>query len=472
MLKIDLFPHQKEAVDKLKELPNVAFFDDMGVGKTYQAIAIDDYRRSQAKGKTLVITLNGPMTIQWRKAFQTATNLSVVIVDPKDKEDSWQEFKDSNADVLITHWESLWKPRSSTAKFSFFKCLVEEKWLHVIADEAQKIMHRQNQVTRNLKAIKPKYRTALTGTPTSGKPDLLWSVLNWLYPKDWTSYWKFFEQYCNYETSYQGYKVVTGPKNVPELQNKIKPFTVRRLLRDVRKNMPERMPPLDFEVQLEPSQRKAYEEMKADMVAWVRSQNTSGEMEPIIAQAAISKLVRLLQFASAYATVDAEGKVLLSEPSPKLDFCMQLIETALEEDVKLVVFSNFRQLIELLNARLTKAKVPYVTVHGEVSTEDRIKGVQQFQEGDAKVFTGTIKAGGTGIDLFAAHRIVFLERDWSPSANEQAIGRVDRIGQTQAVQVIDIIAADTVESQKNATIEMKWSWIKELLDFPKENTND
>lgn len=463
---VQLFPHQEEAVNKLKAHPNIAFFDDMGVGKTLQSIAIDDIRRKQTWPwkKTLVITLNGPMTKQWATVFGWSTSLKVVVVDPKRKQASWQEFLNTDADVLITHWESLWKPRKGSSAFNLYEVIKTRDWLHIIADEAQKIMHRDNQVTKNLKTIRAPFKTALTGTPTSGRPDLLWSVLNWLYPKEWRSYWKFFEEYVNYETSYQGYKVITGPKNVEELHRLIQPFTVRRLLRDVRKDMPDRMPPLEYFVELEPKQRKAYEQMKADMVAWVAAnQGASDQMDPIIAQAAISKLVRLLQLACAYAEVDDEGRVWLSEPSPKLDFCMQLIETAIEEDTKLVVFSSFRQLIEMLNRRLEQAKIDYVTVHGEISTADRIEGVDRFQNGSAMVFTGTIKSGGTGIDLFAANRIVFLDREWSPSVNEQAIGRLDRIGQTQPVQVIDIVASDTIESEKLAKVEMKWSWVKQLL---------
>jgi SNF2 family DNA or RNA helicase len=244
------------------------------------------------------------------------------------------------------------------------------------------------------------------------------------------------------------------------------------------------MPPDEVHVDLLPIQRKAYKEMKDDMIAWVEKQaanSTEDEItDPIIAQAAVSRLTRLQQFACAYAQLEDvlvrhrdkatgelveqwERQVKLSEPSSKLDAVMDVkIIPAVEEGVKLVVFSHFRQLIELLNVRLEKAGIPYATIHGHIPQRERDAQRQRFQEGEAMVCTIT-RAGGTAIDLFAGERFIFLSRDWSPAINDQAVGRIDRIGQTKAIQVTDIIADHTIEQDKNRTVQLKWSWMRQLL---------
>lgn len=457
------FLHQSEAVEKLRHQPSVAFFDDMGVGKTVEAIMIDRIRREEGLyTKTLVVTIAGAMVDSWARHFSLwEPDLKVVTLNPKDRNNSWSTFNSSKADVFIMHWDAL----------RLMPSLADVSWLHIIADEVHRISARDTQMTKALKKIrKVEYKTALSGTPTTGAPHMMWSILNWLYPKTYTSYWKFYEKYIYWQMDDSGrYRKIIGvnEEKLPELQAELSEFSVRRLLRDVRKDMPDRLPPEQIFVDLLPIQRKAYNQMRDEMIAWViekaAEEGTDEITNPIVAQAAVSRLVRLLQFTCAYAQVGDDHKVHLSEPSSKLDTLMQTkIIPAYEEDVKLVVFSDFRQLIELLNVRLEKAGIPYATIHGNVPQSERNSAVQFFQTGKALVATIT-KAGGTGIDLFAGSRIVFLSRDWSPGVNDQAIGRIDRIGQTNPIQVTDITSTHTIETEKNRTIDLKWSWMRKVL---------
>lgn len=464
-----LYPPQQWAVDKLKSQPNVGFWDDMGVGKTIEAIAMDAVRRRQdwPNAKTLVVTLAGPTVNQWAAQFaEWQPNLKVVTLDPKRRDRSWAQFR-AEGDVFIMHWEAV----------RLMPQLRDITWLHIIADEVHKIVARDTAVTKTFKKIKAGYKTGLSGTPSTGAPDKLWSILNWLYPKDYRSYWSFFEEYIIWELDdSQRYKKIVGirEENIPALQEAMEKFTVRRLLREVRPDMPDRLPPEVIYVDLLPEQRKAYDEMEKDMIAWVASREkqdgSEWYLDPIVAQAAVSRLTRLLQFSCAYAHVeesyDKDGEIVrtvrLTEPSSKLDACMAKIEEALEQGIKLVVFADFRQLIELLNARLERAGIPYATIHGKIPQADRWAQQQKFQVGDAVVCTVT-RAGGTGIDLFAGQRIIILAEDWSPHVNEQVIGRIDRIGQTEAIQAIYIRSSKTIEADKTHTVALKWSWMRKVL---------
>jgi non-specific serine/threonine protein kinase len=107
---------------------------------------------------------------------------------------------------------------------------------------------------------------------------------------------------------------------------------------------------------------------------------------------------------------------------------------------------------------------PFVTIHGNVPQLERGPAKDAFQQDPRiKVFTGTIRSGGTGITLTAAHHLIFLQREWSPSDNKQAISRLDRYGQEHPVHVIDIVARDTKELEKNEKVELKWSWVRKML---------
>ena len=471
---VEPFEHQQEAVDYLKGKASIGFWDDMGVGKTVEAIMIDQIRRKQEwpNPKTLVVTIAGPTVDSWVRHFALwSPELRVVALDPKRREACWNEFINTDADVFIMHWDAV----------RLMPQLQRTVWLHIIGDEIHRICGRSTAMTKSFKKIKGGFKTGLSGTPTTGAPHMLWSILNWMYPKVYTSYWRFFEEHIIWEMDKSGrYRkiIAINAEACERLQEEMSKFTVRRLLRDVRPNMPDRLPPEQIFVDLLPIQRKAYNQMRDDMIAWVDSKRmesgTDEITDPIVAQAAVSRLTRLLQFSCAYARLEevtvtrhsvqiVERHVRLSEPSSKLDAVMDTkIRPALEEGVKIVVFSDFRQLIELLNVRLEKENIPYATIHGNIPQRDRNAEVQRFQVGNAMVCTIT-KAGGTGIDLFAGERIVLLSRDWSPGVNDQAIGRIDRIGQTKAIQVTDITARHTIEGEKNRTVELKWSWMKKVL---------
>ena len=483
--------YQEEAVRFCLPQPHNGILDDMGTGKTVMGIALDVLRRKQPwphHKRTLVVTMAGAMVDTWKDHYAAmAPHLKVVTLDPKRRVNSWAAFMSSEADVFIMHWDAV----------RLMPELTRVNWLHVIGDEIQRIQYRDTAMTKAFKKIRSVgFKLGLSGTPSTGKPEGFWSpVLNWLYPQGpkWAtdvekgyfrSYWKYNDEFIETEEqTYSktnedgeraliGYKKTVGPKNEAKLQKIVGVFTIRRKLRDVHKDHPEEVPGVTYFVDLLPEQRRTYNEMRDEMVAWVRKHETDDDIvAPIVAGAAVAKLTRLLQFAAASADVTWElgkdgeqhPKVYLKEPSSKLDRAMELIDILLDEDNKVVVFAVHAQLIRLLNTRLAKKKVDFVSITGDVDQKERITAVKRFQEGSAQVFTGTIAAGGVGITLTAANHLIMLQRDWSPALNQQAISRLDRLGQKLPVQVIDIVSTDTVEVEKNDRAQLKWSWLKRML---------
>lgn len=441
----DLYEFQVEDCSRItqsdKEHHLIA--NEMGTGKTYEAIALDIYRRRQkdyTNAPTLVIapltTLGG-----WRKHFEDLSDLKTCVIDSKNRSKFLNDLMDYQSDVYILHWEVL----------RLMPELTKVGWHHIIGDEIHKAKNRKAKQTKALKQIKSKYKLGLSGTPIINRPDELWSILHWMYPKDYRSYWRFYNSYILYEIGYpHGYHIIKGTKNMDVLREEIKPIITRRLKKDVLKDLPDKYY-TDITVQLKGAQRRAYDQMKSEMIAWVGE----NEDQPVIAPVVIAKLVRLQQFALAYAEMDEDDEVVLKTPSAKLDVLKDIVASTAE---KIVVFTQFVKMVNLVLEHIPGS----VALTGQ--TRHREEVIQEFQEGSTQVLVCSIGAGGVGITLTAANKVVFLDRSWSPAMNLQAEDRLHRIGQHNAVQVIDIIAENTVDLGRMQRLGQKWAWIKQLLD--------
>lgn len=503
-----LYDFQESLVAKHVEVPFTLVGDDMGLGKTIEAIEIDRRKRERFaanfiatyKGKPLTLVVT-PLTVtgSWLRHYREwAPHLKVMVIDPKNRPAFLNAVQQGLADVFVCHWEGL---RMIEELRSF-------RWFHVIADEVHRAKNRKSQQTVALKLLHTDHKLGLSGTPADNRPDDFWSVLNWLYPKTFTSYNQFrnyhliikrhtkgsdSSPYCTAvgcEVDHRSsFDEIIGCAHVDELQRAIRPYYTRRLKEQVLDELPDKYHN-DVFVDITPQQRRAYNEMRKHMLAWVGKH----ENEPIAAPIVLAQLRRLQQFACAYARTEtvfrrkkdckdpvclantlAAGKSVcsghwvevlrLEEPSSKLDAVMEIVMD--NPTQQLVVFSQSRQMIDMLAKRLEKQKVPTAILTGDTpqgtKPGQRDDLVERFQQGDFRVFGSTIRAGGEGITLTASSHVVFTDRDWSPSKNNQAEDRCHRIGQKNAVQVTSIIANGTLEPKRNKQIEMKWQWLKEIL---------
>jgi SNF2 family DNA or RNA helicase len=453
-MKGELFPFQSEDVAHLNGQRGVLIANDMGTGKTYEAIARDEQIRDGQGAATLVIAPMTALEDVWKYHFQELTNLKVVFIDPKQRDRSWAYWCAIAGDVFCVHWEAL----------RLMPQLREGVWLHVIADECHRMKNRKAQQTRALKSIKNVvFKTAMSGTPVVNRPDELWSVLNWLDPSKYSSYWRFRGDYVETKTEYahgRTFQKIIGPKNLKKLHREIDPFYVRRRKEDVLPDLPDKYY-TTMKVSLDPVQRRAYNMMRDQMIAWIGEQ----EDEVLPAPVVIAQLTRLQQFSVAFAEYSDDGRIRLTEPSSKLDALMEVLD---ETEEPVVVFSRFKQLVRLIERRLDDKAISYSSLTGDTGATERSASVRRFQEGLCRVFVGTIGAGGIGITLTRASTVVFTDRDWSPALNAQAEDRLHRIGQKNAVQVIDIVARNTVDLGKNQTLATKKEWIRAILGDPQE----
>lgn len=475
-----LYPFQRKDVDKLQNKLACLIINDMGTGKTFEAIALDIAHREETQlltgfkikpelrePKTLVVA---PLSVlgAWERTYRQLTDLKVKVINPKKRE---LFLKGEPADVYILHYDVL----------RLMPELQKVQWLHIIADECQRIQHRKSSQTKEFKKLKTVYKTAMSGTPYTTKIDKLWSVLNWIDPKPSTkggfgSYHAFFKQYVPWFEDHDGYtKVMTreqaeadGPMTVvafdkleAKLQSRIAPFTVRHTKEEVTPELPEKYYTTHY-IDLLPIQRRAYDQMHKHAVAWVGSNEDQMLMAPVV----ISQLVRLQQFAGAHATIillpNNKKQVKLQLPSAKMDFALEMVQDA--EDKQFVFFSQFSQVINLFAGVLSNVGISHSKLIGD--TPHKLRGgiIDRFQAGDTRIFLSTIKAGGAGITLTSANTVVFFDRAWSPADNAQAEDRLHRIGQRSSVQVVDLVASQTIERDRTYNLKMGWEAIRRLLE--------
>lgn len=485
----------------------------MGLGKTIEGMEVDR-RKRLAAGKqgvhalTLVITTLGGTDV-WTQHYEDfLPHVPTYTIDPKNRGAFEKAVRAGRPGIYICHWEVL----------RLLPSLKERTWFHIIADEVHKAKNRKAQVTLALKRLKTHNKLGMSGTPGDNKPDDMWSPLNWILPRVFGSYWKFLKYYCDYAQHKDGYKIITGVRNVQHMHRIIGPYWIRRRKEEVAKDLPDKYY-TTWWVDLYPAQRKAYNQMKKNMLAWV-GENLD---QPVAAPVVITQLQRLQQFAvSGIEVVQGTKRVRnkhydptrprveekdvtnwgsfvrpkwggpevwhgdnwymrtvpvtlykMIDPSAKLDRLMAELENMDLNETPLVVFTQFVRATALLSERLTKAKVPHRVVTGVTKKSDRDQAVRDFQAGRIKVFVGTIGSCRESITLTRSHTEVFIDRAWSPSWNRQAEDRCHRIGQSNAVQVIDIVARNTVDLGRMNHYKLKWTWLQKMfgdsnLDYQKQ----
>jgi superfamily II DNA or RNA helicase len=352
------------------------------------------------------------------------------------------------------------------------KELNQIKFGTVIGDEIHRIKDPKSKVARSFKAATgdAEFRIGLSGTPIASTPEDLFSPLNWLQPEAYPSRVKYIDWFCVTADTTFG-KVVIGikPEKEQEFFGGIDPFT-RRMSKEVILPF---LPPIVYErkdVEMGAKQKKAYEQMRDKMIAEVADGDVIFTTSPLV------KLTRMLQFSSAYAEVeytdvydDRIGAVVnkpvvrLSDPSCKLDAFMDDLPDFGDESI--VVFAVSSQLINMLSARLEKAKIPHGLITGAQDPAERQVHMDNFQEGRTKFILCTIAAGGTGITLTKGSTAVFLQRSWSMIENLQAEARVHRIGSEQydSIKIIDYVTKDSSEEVVFKAVEEKSNNLEYIL---------
>ncbi len=486
---------QLEDVVKLHRQQGAAIASEMGVGKTHEAIALDEAWWKKGGPPTLIVT--PPNTFwSWRDKYgmqSPDSDVCVIKRTPAGREKFMEDLRLRRGDVFVTNYESM--------RLKDMRALRGMKFQTVVFDEAHRLSNRKSQ--QRIAAVdicrNSQHRLMMSGTLSGDKPADLWSPFNLLWPKFYTAYWKFRQKYCidDYDPE-KGYRTIVGVQDIDELMAEIAPWYVRHLKKERccdhhPRGVMEYLPDKSYSrvwVDLSPRQRRIYEQMRKEMVAWVGDQGRN----PLVAGLVITQLVRLSQIALAEADVrtvtkkrrkrDDEGnfivptvweyyqddEVFLTGESSKLDALTSILED--NPGKQFVVYSSSKQMVKLVHYRLETMGISSTVLSGETKEFDRERNVKAFIDGKYQVFISVIEAGAEGMDglQLACDTAIFLDRSWRTIKNKQAEDRLHRGGQKNAVQIIDIMARNTVDYGRHQRLVEKWNWIKKMLGDYGHNT--
>jgi superfamily II DNA or RNA helicase len=408
-----LRPYQREGVDWLCFLRDAGLgavlADDMGLGKTLQAMCA-------FRGRTLVVCPRS-LVHNWRDEiarFRPALRVAVF--------HGAERAIDRDADVTLTTYGVLRLDN---------ELLRHERWDVVVLDEAQAIKNPESLAARAAFAIEADFRIALSGTPVENRLDELWSLFHFTNRGLLGGRSDFAARY--------GEAIAGGdPEAATRLRSRIRPLLLRRLKRDVARDLPPRTDLL-MHCELSEHERAVYDAVRVATKQQVVDALTEGGKGTL---AALEALLRLRQAACHPSLVPGQH----AETSAKVERVVHALREAVDDGHRAIVFSQWTSMLDLLEPALRRADIAFTRLDG--STRDRGSVVRTFQdEAGPPVLIASLKAGGTGLNLTAADHVFLLDPWWNPAVEDQAADRAHRIGQTRPVMLYRVIASDTVEER-------------------------
>ena len=422
--------------------------DDMGLGKTLQILAFLLSEKEQGKvGDELRTLIVAPASLvyNWKKEVERFTpQLSVcVMAGTAHERKKLIKNQTSNVDVWITSYDLLKRD------IELYQDIV---FANEIIDEAQYIKNQTTHAAKSVRLVNSSFRMALTGTPMENRLSELWSIFDYLMPGFLYGYMRFRSEIETPIVSDKDEDAMT------RLRAMIHPFILRRLKKDVLKELPEKQEEI-VTVALSGEQKKLYQAHSQRLKMFLEDQNDEDFAQNKLQ--ILAELTKLRQLCC--------GPELLLEnykgENAKLEACIELITQAIAGGHKILLFSQFTSMLDLIGEELKKAKIDYYRIDGSVKKEARMEMVEQFQnpQNQVSVFCISLKAGGTGLNLTAADIVIHYDPWWNKAAQNQATDRAHRIGQKHAINVYQLIAEETIEQKICELQQVKEDLAEEVL---------
>ncbi|WP_025692111.1 DEAD/DEAH box helicase [Paenibacillus zanthoxyli] len=436
-LKDVLRDYQKIGYQWLKTLAHYGFggilADDMGLGKTLQSIAFIAsvlLEIRQRRIPALVIS-PGSLVYNWRNELQKfAPDIRVLIADGSQTERAEKMLRLAEADVILTSYPLLLRDVDLYAKQPFHT---------LILDEAQVFKNHATQTAQAVKSIQADYRFALTGTPVENRIEELWSIFSVVFP-----------------ALFQDRKAF-GNLTRKEVSKRARPFMLRRWKSEVLQDLPDKMESIK-PTELLPEQKKLYVAYLAKLQQeTLKHLSVDGYHKSRIK--ILAGLTRLRQIC-CHPALFIEG---YKGSSAKLAQLMEIVEECLSNRKRLLIFSQFTEMLGLIGHELSDQGIPFFYLDGSTRARERVELCDRFNDGEMDVFLISLKAGGTGLNLTGADTVVLYDLWWNPAVEQQAADRAHRMGQKNVVQVIRLITQGTMEEKMYELQHKKKHLIDEVM---------
>ena len=448
-LTAELRDYQRDGLNWLQFLREFGFggilADDMGLGKTVQALAtiLVEKHSGRATSPSLVVAPTSLMGNWRREAEKFAPDLKVVVLHGTERAEYFDTIQ--QYDLLLTTYALLSRDNEVHSKVEYH---------YLILDEAQAIKNPATKQAKAVSEVNAKHKLCLTGTPVENHLGEVWSQFRFLMPG-------FFGDQKNFNRTFRNpIEKASDTLASKALTNRLKPFVMRRSKDAVASELPSKTE-IIHRVALHPEQSVLYEGIRAAMEARVRK----ALAESGLAQSHITVLDALLKLRQTCLDprlVKMQNAQNI-HASAKLDALMDMLPTFVEEGRRVLLFSQFTEMLSLIEDEIIEAGITYTKLTGKTKKRDEV--VDEFQSGKVSVFLISLKAGGTGLNLTKADTVILYDPWWNPAVENQAIDRAHRIGQDKPVFVYRMITEQTVEEKIVEMQERK----RQLADIVVEN---
>jgi len=468
-----LFPYQKEGVQFLFNNDGRALIgDEQGLGKTLESIT---YSIMDTEVKKILIICPASLKLNWAKEYDLwASDFNLWILQGKPNSvqkkakiglSDLNKFqivsnKTAKRDIVIINWDIIGNKQTKVKGkkkpvehlyTGWVDYLIDMNFDLIIADEIHFAKNPQAQRTKALQKIGKRVQKfiPMSGTPIVNRPIEFWTCLNLLNSGIFNSYWNYAKKYCGARHNGYGWDF-SGNSNTKQLNEILKTVMIRRLKKDVLKELPDKIHSV---VPMEINNRKEYQFAEDNLISYLKE--TQGQKAADKAEQAetLVKIEKLKQ-------LTVKGKI---------NSCINWIKDYLESNDKLVVFCHHKETIKTLESNFKKISV---TVDGSTKNEDRQKAVDLFQNNpNTRLFFGNIKAAGTGLTLTEANGLAFIEFGWTPGEVDQCSDRIHRIGQkADCVNIYYLVGDKTIDIDIMEMLDEKRKVLDAVLDGKKEES--
>jgi superfamily II DNA or RNA helicase len=441
LLKTELLPYQMDGIAFATGRGRAVIADDMGLGKTIQGIGVSELLAQDADIKKVLIITPASLKSQWRAEIMRFTDRTSQLILGSGRERAEQYHNDCF--YTICNYEQVLKDINIIEKV---------KWDLIILDEGQRIKNWESKTSQTIKALKSPFALVLTGTPLENRLDELYSIIEFIDDRRLGPAFRFQNQFRI--TNEKG--KLLGYKNLDLLRERIKPLLIRRTRNEVLKELPprtteiRRIPPTEEQLSVHNQNKK--------IVSQIIKKKYISEMD----------LLRL-QKALLLCRMSANSTYLVDKQPPGFSSKLKEIDNLLdqlmtENDRKVVLFSEWTTMLDLIEPKLKERHLGYVRLDGSVPQKKRLGLVSRFQkDADCRFFI-TTNAGSTGLNLQAANTVINVDLPWNPAVLEQRIGRAHRMGQKRPVQIFLLITEGTLEETLLEKLSAKQALFIAALD--------
>lgn len=444
MVHASLRPYQQVGFQWLSTLAHYdmggILADDMGLGKTLQSIV---YICAHPGEKTLIVCPTS-LAYNWQEEFEKfAPDLRTCIIQgtPQERQ-ALIQAPEEDYDVWITTYPLIRKDTKS---------YLERTYDHMFIDEAQFIKNPSSLGAKAVKSVHARHRFALTGTPIENTLSELWSIFDFIMPG-------FFPKYAKFSDMYE--KPILKEQNedcMKELKQRILPFVLRRMKKEVLKDLPDKIETKRM-AEMTSKQQKIYLSYLSRIQTEIKEHDSinSGQ-ERMQVLAALTRLRQICCHPATFIENYHGG-------SGKMDLLMEQLPDILAGGHSVIIFSQFTSMLNLIAEALDQEDIGYFYLSGATKPAERKQYVKEFNQGRVKVFLISLKAGGTGLNLTGADTVIHFDPWWNPAVEEQATDRAYRIGQKKKVQVIKLIMKDSIEEKIDALQKRKKQLSDNVID--------